>query len=162
MTKVNLVVFPQALFLQPPVRQKDEFERSDRALERHLGDMHHEVPASEGAEVLLQLHGTLEGVERVDVVGSLIAERLEAGGFVRSDVRPRSNDQEVVVEPAVTLDLHPIVVRLDFFDLGLDHFDPGWNEIPLRLDDVMAAVHAEWDEEKSRAGSSAWDSGRRR
>ncbi len=141
---------PDPLLLQPPVGQEDELEGCHRALKGHLGDVHHQLAPLEGAEMLGKVDRSFEGVEGVDVVGTSVSELLESGGLVGTDVGAGGYDQEVVVEPAIAVQAYPVLVRLDVLDLGVDHLDPGRDEVPFRFDHVAGGVHPEGNEEETR------------
>jgi hypothetical protein len=73
--------------------------------------------------------------------GHLFEPRLRAGCY----------HQVVVVQIAVILgDQDAVLGRLDHLDRGHDHFHAGRDEVTTRLDDIIAGIDAERDEQVAR------------
>ncbi|MPM62456.1 hypothetical protein SDC9_109328 [bioreactor metagenome] len=128
------------------LHQEDELQRRDRALDRHVGQLHQHLAALERLEGVVQPGGALEGVEVEDL---LVPEG--AVGHARGQVGTglgAGGDQEPVVRqgPAV-LEVDLVVVGADPADARLDEVHARRDEVGPRLGDPLRRRGAERDEE---------------
>ncbi len=127
------------------VGEEHELERSDRALDRHLDDVHDEASTGPVGQLGGQRRGAFEGVEVVNRRAVLVA--VEPFGLIASRVRPGGDHELVVVEAGAVGQRDRRGVGVDDVDFTEDHVDVGGEQGPGVLDDVVGLVGPEGDEE---------------
>ena len=142
----DLHLVTHAAFLEEAVGEKGELEWGDRALDRHLGDLHDQLAALPGCQLFAECRRTFEGVKVVDALAPFAAEH--ALGLFRSDARTRGDDEQVVADVAPVFQGHLVVMGIDALDLRDLEIDPLRHEGPLGFDDVLLLVVTEGIEEK--------------
>ena len=130
---------------QERVGQERELQRCDRALDGHLGDVHHQPAVVEPLQHRGQRGGAVQGVEVEDAPAPLVAQH--AGGLVGPRRGAARDDQVVVRQRAPVHERHHVVVRPDDVDLADDEVDAPSDEPAARLGELLGPVPAEGQEE---------------
>jgi hypothetical protein len=128
--------------------QERELQRRDRALDRHVDDVHHEPSTLEAIERVGQRGGAVDGVEvedappppRVPAVRRLVGSRR----------RPGRDDQVVVGQAGPVREHDHLLDRVYPLDVAEHEVDAVGENRPRRLDQVLWPVGSEWDEQQPR------------
>ena len=105
------------------VGEERELQRRDRALDRHVDDVHDQPAAVELGQRLGQGDRTVVGVEVEDALPPLPAVE-HAGRLVRPRLDAGGDDQVVVRQPGPVGQQHLVVVGGDPVDLAVDQVHP--------------------------------------
>ncbi len=138
----------QAVLAQPRLGEEGELQRSDRALDRHVGDVHDQAAVVERRQRVGQGLGAVEAVEVEDALAPLAPQH--AGGLVRPGRRAGRDDEEVVVQGPSVGEVHGIVVGVDPVDLAEHELDALWHELVSRPADLRGVVGPERQEQVAR------------
>ena len=139
---------PDAVLPQPVVGEEGELHRRNRALDRHLGDVHDQASAPEAAHRLGQRLGAGQAVELVHLLAPELA--LHAGGGVRAGGDAGGDHEHVVGQQASVRQVHGAGCRVDPVDLGEYQFDAVVDEAVPGAHDVGGVVDAERHEQVAR------------
>ena len=135
-----------AVLAQIPVGEEAELERRDRALDRHVDEVHDEPAAVEVLERRGQRGRALEAVERED---RLVPARAgHALGLLREQAGAGGDDEDVVVEHRAVGEVDGTIAGLDPVDLGADEPDALVQLGAARPDDGVRVGKPERDEEQ--------------
>ncbi len=126
----ELDAVPDAAAAEVMVGQEAEFQRRDRALDRHVDDAHDQPAAGETVQGPAQGLGTLGGVEGEDVPQP--ARPGQPVGLFGQQLRAGGHDQDVVFQRGPALEVNPVVIGVDAVDPGLAVRDAGPELPPAR------------------------------
>ena len=143
----QLHAIADALLVEEPVGQHQEFQRRDGALDGVLDDIDDHAAALPVAQMLGQRHGAFDGVEVEDRLVPLVLQ--QARRLFGPRLRARGDHQEVILEDAAVDQLHTVLIGLDDVGLRLDHLDARGDEVTLGLHHVGLAVHPEGNEQET-------------
>ena len=130
-----------------PVGEEHELERRDRALDRHVDDVHDQPAAVEPLERLTECLGAGSRVERErPLVPPGPGQPL---GLLGLKARARRDDEHVVRQVAAVLEPDGLAVERDRVDRSLVERDPGMELPTSRADDLVEMRESEGHEQKT-------------
>ena len=156
----DLGAVADAALAQVPVRQECELDRCDRALDRHVDDIHDERAALERGQCLGKRVRTFGGVEGEDVLHP--ARTGETLGLLRGEPCAGRDDQDVVGENRAVGEMDAVVVERHVVDVALVERDSRVQLAVPRPHDLLCSVQARRGRTGGRAGRRAGRPCRRR
>src|SRR5215207_3850179 len=132
---------------QVPVGEEGELERRDRALDRHVDQVHDQPPAIEALERTAKRVGALGAVEGEDAL--VPAWTREPLGLLRLQPHAGRDDEYVVREHGPVVEQHLVALDPDGLDLVLVE-DDAVAELPApRPDDLLDLGEPEGHEQQA-------------
>ena len=113
----ELAACADSALAQVPVGEEGELDRRDRALDRHVGDVHDQPAAVEALERALQRRGARQVVEGEDAL--VPAGAGHALGLLRLKPHAAGDDEHVVGEHGAVVEQHLVALDPDLVDLVL-------------------------------------------
>ena len=117
----DLAACADSAFAQVPVGEEGKLDRCDRALDRHVGDVHDQPAAVEALQRARECHGPREVVEGEDAL--VPAGTGHAFGLLRLQAHAARDDEHVVRQHGPVVEQHLVALDPDFFDLVLVEAD---------------------------------------
>ncbi len=142
----DLAACADSALAQVPVGEEGELDRRDRALDRHVGDVHDEPAAVEALERPRERNGAGRVVEGEDAL--VPARARHSLGLLRLEPHAARDDEHVVRKHRAVVEQHLVAVDPDLLDLVLVEDDAVSQLAPARPDDLLELRQAEGDEEQ--------------